>query len=83
MLTAATIAIILALLISIARLFTTDSAADKVIVVDIASFQLLGLVVLLAIYDDSELPLQFAFILALLGFISTLILSRLITPEDP
>ena len=82
MLTAATIAIVLALLISIVRLFTTDSATDKVIVVDIASFQLLGLVILLAIYDSNELPLQFAFFLALLGFISTLILSRLITPED-
>ena len=82
MLTAATIAIVLALLISIVRLFNTDSPADKVIVVDIASFQLLGLVILLAIYDSSELPLQFAFFLALLGFISTLILSRLLTPDD-
>ena len=81
MLATATIAIALALVISLVRLVTTRSPADKVIVVDIASFQLLGLTVLLAVYDRSELPLQFAFVLALLGFISTLILSRLI-PTD-
>jgi len=80
MLNIATIFVIISLLISLARLVTTTSPADKVIVVDIAAFQLLGLTILLAIHDQNQMPLQFAFMLALLGFISTLILSRLIKP---
>lgn len=78
MLTAATLLLILSLLVSLARLVKAGSYADRVIVVDIATFQLLGLTILLAITNRSELSLLYAFTLALLGFISTLILSRLI-----
>lgn len=80
MLTVAAIFLILSLFISLLRLVTASSYADRVIVVDIATFQLLGLTILLAIRNASALPLLYAFMLALLGFISTLILSRLIKP---
>lgn len=80
MLTVAAIFLLLALFVSLLRLVTAKSYADRVIVVDIATFQLLGLTILLAIFNENSLPLLYAFMLALLGFISTLILSRLIKP---
>lgn len=80
MLTVAAIFLLLALFVSLVRLVTAKSYADRVIVVDIATFQLLGLTILLAIFNENSLPLLYAFMLALLGFISTLILSRLIKP---
>jgi multisubunit Na+/H+ antiporter MnhF subunit len=36
---------------------------------------------LLSFYDERPLALQFAFLLALLGFLSTVILSRLLKPS--
>ena len=83
MLTIATIILTFALIISLAKLLFSPSPEDKVIVIDIATFQLLGLSILLALHDRSSLPLQFAFVLALLGFLSTLILSRLINSKQP
>lgn len=83
MLSTATIIIALALLISLARLLFSPKPEDKVIVIDIASFQLLGLTILLALHDRNSMALQFAFVLALLGFLSTLILSRFIKPSLP
>ncbi len=78
MLTLAIIILAISVALSLLRLVTAQSAADKVIAVDVLAFELLGLCILLALADDNPVPLQFGFILAMLGFISTLILSRLI-----
>lgn len=82
MLTTTALLLLLSLLITTAGLVTTRRPEDRVVLIDITAFQLLGLTILLALYDQSELPLQFAFMLALLGFISTIILSRLLRPTS-
>ncbi|MCU0796774.1 MAG: monovalent cation/H+ antiporter complex subunit F [Akkermansiaceae bacterium] len=74
----ATFLLALALLLTLGRLTLCRQDADRVLCVDLLTFQLLGLSVVLAFHDQKPLALQFAFMLALLGFVSTLILSRLI-----
>ena len=78
MLETATFLLAIALLLTLLRLALTRQDADRVICVDLLTFQLLGLTVVLAFHNDRPLALQFAFMLSLLGFVSTLILSRLI-----
>ncbi|MFM2243770.1 MAG: hypothetical protein RLZ97_2626 [Verrucomicrobiota bacterium] len=78
MLETATFLLAIALLLTLLRLALTRQDADRVICVDLLTFQLLGLAVVLAFHNDRPLALQFAFMLSLLGFVSTLILSRLI-----
>lgn len=74
----ATFLLALALLLTLGRLAFCREDADRVLCVDLLTFQLLGLSVVLAFHDQKPLALQFAFMLSLLGFVSTLILSRLI-----
>lgn len=78
MLELATILTALAVVLGLLRLLFARVDADRVIAVDVLTFQLLGLSVLLAFHDRSALALQFAFALSLLGFLSTVVLSRLI-----
>ncbi|MCH7226007.1 monovalent cation/H+ antiporter complex subunit F [Haloferula sp. A504] len=78
MLEISTFLLALAIALTLGRLITCRDDADRVICVDLLTFQLLGLAVMLAFHDQRPLALQFAFVLSLLGFVSTLILSRLI-----
>ncbi len=80
MLILATIILGIAILISLFFTIKANSPADKVIVIDILSFQMLGLCILLAFHDDNPLPLQFGLLVAMLGFLSTIVLSRFIHP---
>ena len=80
MIETATFLLALALLLTLGRLVLTRKDADRVMCVDLLTFQLLGLAVVLAFHDARPLALQFAFLLSLFGFVSTLILSRLIQP---
>ncbi|WP_424314588.1 monovalent cation/H+ antiporter complex subunit F [Haloferula sp.] len=77
-LTAATTVLAIAVGICLLRVLYAKSDADRVISIDVLSFQLLGLGVLMAFHDERSLALQFVFALSILGFLSTLILSRLI-----
>jgi multicomponent Na+:H+ antiporter subunit F len=77
-LTLATTILGLAVGLCLLRVLSAKSDADRVVAIDVLSFQLLGLSVLLAFHDGRPLALQFAFALSILGFLSTLILSRLI-----
>lgn len=77
MLTFASIILILSVFMTLLRFFTAKTEADKVIAIDVLSFELIALSVVLAFHDRNSLPLQFAFVVSLLGFISTLVLSRL------
>lgn len=80
MLEISTFLLALALALTLGRLLIAADDADRVICVDLLTFQLLGLAVILTFHDQKPLALQFAFVLSLLGFVSTLILSRLIRP---
>ena len=80
MLILSTIILGIAILMSLFFTIKVNSPADKVIVIDILSFQMLGLCILLAFHDDNPLPLQFGLLVAMLGFLSTIVLSRFIHP---
>ncbi len=80
MLTIATMILGVAILLSLFFMIKTENTANKVIVIDILSFQALGLCMLLAFHDDSPVPLQFGLLLAMLGFLSTVVLARFIQP---
>ena len=85
MLTAATIILGLSVLITLGTLTTStfvNDHANKIIVIDILTFQILGLCILLAFHNDDPLPLQFGFLLAMLGFLSTIVLARFIDPPE-
>ena len=77
MLTLASIILIASVLLSLLRILTSRDEADKVIAIDVLAFELIALSIILAFHDNNSLPLQFAFAISLLGFISTLILSRI------
>lgn len=78
MLSVATFILGLSIVLGMIRLIISRNDADRVIAVDVLGFQLLGMSLLLSFHDQRPLALQFAFALSLLGFFSTLILSRLI-----
>lgn len=78
MLTAATIILALSIMTGLLRLLLAKSDADRIIAVDVLGFQLLGMSILLAFHDKEPLALQFTFALSLLGFLTILVLSRLI-----
>lgn len=78
MLIIATTILGISIVIGLLRLLSAGCDADRVIAIDVLSFQLLGLSVLLAFHDERPVALQFALAISLLGFFSTLILSRLI-----
>lgn len=78
MITIATIFLVVSLILVAAKFLLAQSNSERVICIDIFGFQLVGLTVLLAFVDNNPLPLQFALAVALLAFISTLLLSNLI-----
>lgn len=80
MLNLATLILGLAVLITLITPAKARTNADKVIVIDILSFQVLGLCILLAFHDQNPLSLQFGLLVAMLGFLSTIVLSRFIQP---
>ena len=80
MLVSATIILGIAIMLTLFIPFRTKAAADQVIMIDILSFQVLGLCLLIAFHNDSSLPLTFGLLLAMLGFVSTIVLSRFIKP---
>ncbi len=83
MLLIATIILGLAIFVTLATLLTptfSKSNADKVIVIDTLTFQVLGLCILLALHDKNARPLEVGLLVAMLGFLSTIVLARFITP---
>lgn len=82
MLTIATAFVALAMLLALIKLIVSKSTSEKVVVIDVVSIQFLALTFLLAIHDHNTLPLQFGVVLALLGFVSTVLISHLIRTHD-
>ncbi|MDF1712566.1 MAG: MrpF/PhaF family protein [Akkermansiaceae bacterium] len=85
MLITATIILGLAILVTLGSLLLpsfANSKADKIIVVDTLTFQVLGLCILLSFHDKNPLALQFGFLVAMLGFLSSIVLARFIDPPQ-
>lgn len=85
MLNAATIILGLSVLITLAFLRTRtfmNSKAAMIIVIDTLTFEILGLCILLAFHNQDPQPLQFGLLVAMLGFISTIVLARFIDPPQ-
>lgn len=83
MLNAATIILGLSVLITLAFLRTRafmNSKAAMIIVIDTLTFEILGLCILLAFHNQDPQPLQFGLLVAMLGFLSTIVLARFIDP---
>lgn len=78
LLSLATVILGISILLVLIRFLTASADSDRVIAVDLLAFQLLGMSILLAFHDQRPIALQFAFAISLLGFFSTLVLSRLI-----
>lgn len=75
---ASTIILGLAVFTSLLVPLRAKTDADLVIVIDILSFQVLGLCCLLAIYHDNPIALKFGLLVAMLGFLTTIVLARFI-----
>ena len=69
-------ALALALLLSAWRLFRGPSLADRILALDTLYINALALLVLLGIQLDSEVYFEVALLIALLGFIGTVVLSK-------
>lgn len=82
MLITATLLVSLAMLLALVKLAVAKTTSEKVVVIDVVSIQLLALTFLLSIHDGNSLPLQFGIVLALLGFVSTVIIAHLIRFHD-
>lgn len=85
MLHAATIILGISILVTLAILRTPtflNSRANQIIVIDALTFEILGLCILFAFHNDNPLPLQFGLLVAMLGFLSTIILARFIEPPQ-
>lgn len=85
MLNAATIILGLSVLITLAFLRTRafmNSKAAMIIVIDTLTFEILGLCILLAFHNQDPQPLQFGLLVAMLGFLSTIVLARFIDPPQ-
>jgi multicomponent K+:H+ antiporter subunit F len=66
----------LALLLSAWRLFRGPSLADRILALDTLYINALALLVLIGIRLDSEVYFEVALLIALLGFIGTVVLSK-------
>jgi len=72
----------LALLLCTWRLLRGPEATDRVLALDTMYINVVALVVLLGIRLDSELFFEAALLIALLGFVSTVALSRYLSRGD-
>ncbi len=79
----ALILILLSMLACLWRLRRPTIAADRVIALDVISFQAMGALVGFSLLDNSPLALEAALAIALVGFLSTLALTRLLSSSPP
>jgi multicomponent K+:H+ antiporter subunit F len=72
----------LALVLSAVRLLTGPGATDRVLALDTMYVNVVALVILLGIRYGTELFFEGALLIALLGFVSTVALSRYLSRGD-
>jgi len=79
---AAIAAFALALALNAWRLLKGPSLADRILALDTLSINTLALLVLLGIQRDTQLYFEAALIIALLGFVGTVVLSKYLLRGD-
>ena len=82
MIIAALILILLSMLASFVRLRRADTPADRVIALDVISFQAMGALIGFSLLDGSPLALEATLVIALIGFLSTLVLTHLLLTKN-
>jgi multicomponent K+:H+ antiporter subunit F len=64
-------AVVLALLLTLYRLFRGPDIVDRILALDTLALDLIALIVLLGIYDDTAMYFEAALLFAMVGFIGT------------
>jgi multicomponent K+:H+ antiporter subunit F len=80
MILTALILILVSIAASLWRLRRADDASDRIIALDVISFQAVGALIGFSLLDNSPLALEAALVIALVGFLTTLVLTRLLIP---
>jgi len=75
-------AFVLAMLLSAWRLLVGPGLPDRILALDTLTVNALALLVLLGIWLDSQLYFEVALLIALLGFVSTVVLSKFVVRGD-
>jgi multicomponent K+:H+ antiporter subunit F len=75
-------AFVLAMLLSAWRLIVGPGLPDRILALDTLTVNALALLVLLGIWRDTQLYFEVALLIALLGFVSTVVLSKFVVRGD-
>ena len=75
-------AFVLAMLLSTWRLLAGPGLPDRILALDTLTVNALALLVLLGIWLDTGLYFEVALLIALLGFVSTVVLSKFVVRGD-
>jgi multisubunit Na+/H+ antiporter MnhF subunit len=70
--------VLLSILASLWRLWHATTPADRIIALDVISFQAMGALIGFSLLDGSPLALESALTISLVGFLSTLALTHLL-----
>ena len=81
MIVAALFLILLSIVASFVRLRRADTPTDRIIALDVISFQAMGALIGFSLVDGSPLALESTLVIALIGFLSTLALTHLLIPK--
>ncbi|WP_152221319.1 K+/H+ antiporter subunit F [Pseudomonas sp. SCB32] len=71
-----------ALLLTVARLIRGPSVADRILALDTLSVEAIALIVLFGIWKGSGLYFEAALLIAVMGFVSTVALSKFLLRGD-
>ncbi|MCJ1885334.1 K+/H+ antiporter subunit F [Pseudomonas sp. LA21] len=71
-----------ALLLTVARLIRGPSTADRILALDTLSIEAIALIVLFGIWKGSGLYFEAALLIAVMGFVSTVALSKFLLRGD-
>ena len=75
-------AFVMAMLLNLWRLLVGPALPDRILALDTLYINALALLVLLGIALDTPLYFEVALLIALLGFVSTVVLSKFVTRGD-
>ena len=75
-------AFVLAMLLCAWRLFVGPGLPDRILALDTLTVNALALLLLLGIWLDTRLYFEVALLIALLGFVSTVVLSKFVLRGD-
>lgn len=76
------VTLVLGQMLSMVRLLLGPTAGDRILALDTMVINALGLVVLLGIYQGVQIYFEVSLLIAMLGFVSTVALSRFILRGD-